>query len=527
MPGCEIESAAGVFIQRVLCATPSLGHHETNFLAAAVVGGGTVVDRSRPADLMLPRNLTLILVAVVVSFACHLMHQRTRTAMVVGEALSMIDRFYVEDVDSRGLLLGAMKGMTDQLDRNSEFIPPRDYTSFQSSIEQEFAGIGIYVSPSVDGPVRVLTPLVGSPALDAGLLPGDEFIRVDGVDVSTMKLESVTERLRGPIGTRVALVVRRRDDSGASIEVAVEVLRANIQLESVVGDHRDENNNWVYRLTENPRIAYARMTSFGDKTVGELRQVLERLDNDFDAFILDLRGNGGGLLHSAVDVTDMFLDEGKIVSTKTRGGRIESEAYARRGTLVANDKPIAVLIDHDSASASEIVAAALQDHDRATIVGTRSYGKGTVQNILLMEYGRSALRLTVAKYFRPSDRNIHRNEEATDDDEWGVTPDDGMIIELDEATARRLGRLWEQDAYPSLKGVDRKALLAITGQTPSPDTTDSADAAEIDDENDDEVTKYQVDVQLRRAVQAVMPSGAVIPSEGPESTKKASRKRAA
>ncbi|MFG0288228.1 MAG: S41 family peptidase, partial [Rhodopirellula sp. JB044] len=332
---------------------------------------------------MLPRNLTIICITLVVSSACHVLQQRTHTALLVGEALEMIDRYYVEPVDDRELIVSALSGMTSTLDQHSEFIPPSDYQSFQDSIQQEFAGIGIYVDQPAQGkPVRVITPLVGSPALEAGVLPGDQILIVDDQNVSTWDIREVSERLRGPIGTTVKLTLRRGDE-----EVQTMIVRDRIQMESVIGDHRDENNRWVYRLANNPRVAYVRMTSFGDKTVGELGKVLRDLNNDFEALVLDLRGNGGGLLSAAVDVADMFLDSGKIVSTKTRGGRLEEEAVATPGTLVATDIPMAILIDHDSASASEIVTACLQDQGRAIVGGTRSFGKGTVQNILPLEYG--------------------------------------------------------------------------------------------------------------------------------------------
>ncbi|MEM6776992.1 MAG: S41 family peptidase [Planctomycetota bacterium] len=447
---------------------------------------------------MLSRNFTVILLATVVATLCHLLHQRTRVAIVVGQAMEMIDQFYVEPVDTRDLLVGAMKGMTDQLDRNSEFIAPRDYSSFQDSIDQEFAGIGIYISGGTtddpDGPpVRVVTPLVGSPALEAGLMPGDEFVVIDGEDVSAMGQVDVSQRLRGPIGTTVSVTIRRLDQDDRPDQASMSVRRDTIQLESVIGDHRDEANRWVYRIESHPEIAYVRMTSFGDKTVSELRGVLGRLDNQFAALILDLRGNGGGLLSAAVDVSDMFLASGKIVSTKVRGGRLEEEAKATPTTLVEVDKPMAVLIDGLSASASEIVSAALQDHGRAHIVGQRSYGKGTVQSILPLEYGRSALRLTVAKFYRPNDHPIHRSPDATDEDEWGVTPDDGLSVERDEEAMIQLARLWEQASYPSLKGASRPKPPADSNET-------SSDAPSVAPLPDD-ATVWDFDAVLRRAVE--------------------------
>ncbi|EMB14330.1 S41 family peptidase [Rhodopirellula europaea] len=467
---------------------------------------------------MLPRNLTLLLSVLVISFACYAIYLRTRSAMMVSEAIEMIDRYYVEPVDRRELLTSAMAGMTSTLDQHSEYIPPVSYQAFQDTIQQEFAGIGIYVDQPVEGePVRVITPLVGSPALRAGLMPGDAILEVDGEYVGDMDIRSVSERLRGPIATTVQLLVERGDE-----KLEVKVQRDTIQLESVIGDYRNEGNEWVYRLKQHPDIVYVRMTSFGDKTVSELRSVLSRLmpKSDVSGFVLDLRGNGGGLLTAAVDVCDMFLSSGRIVSTKTRGGVVEDEVSATAGTLVPPDMPVAILIDEHSASASEIVAAALQDHGRATIVGTRSYGKGTVQNILPLEYGRSALRLTVAKYYRPSDQNIHRGVDDTEEDVWGVSPDPGMDAKIAEEDLRQLARFWEEASYPSLKNRDLKdsRLKLVTpdeevdsdaeAEASSNEATDSTDEDAAAPERTPAESAWELDKPLRTAVEAIRSANA-------------------
>ncbi len=245
--------------------------------------------------------------------------------MMVGDALQMIDAYYVDPVDEDKLLIAAMDGMTATLDEHSEYIPGEDYESFQDSINQEFAGIGIFVEqPEPGKPVQVVTPLVGSPALEAGMLPGDQIIAVDGEDVSKMDLRDVSVKLKGQVGTTVNLTVRRKEQ-----ELKLFVRRDRIELESVIGDYRDRDNRWVYRLRDDPSIAYVRLTSFGEKTVNELEDVLVELANDYDALVLDLRGNGGGLLHAAVDISNMFLNSGKIVSTRTRGGKIEDRFQCR------------------------------------------------------------------------------------------------------------------------------------------------------------------------------------------------------
>ena len=226
---------------------------------------------------MSPKNLNIILLAFSISLLCYLTHRRARTAMMVGDALELINNFYVDPVDRDDLLTAAMNGMTGMLDDHSSFIPGEAYESFQDSISQEFAGIGIFVEQlDPDQPVRVRTPLVGSPALKAGVLPNDEIIEVDGEDVSRMSLREVSNRLKGPIGTTVNLVVRRKSGN-----VPLTVSRATIELESVVGDHRDQDNRWVYRLAGHPEIAYIRLISFGEKTVDELRAGLGGLEQQF------------------------------------------------------------------------------------------------------------------------------------------------------------------------------------------------------------------------------------------------------
>ena len=423
--------------------------------------------------------------------------------MMVGDALQMIDAFYVDPVDEDKLLIAAMDGMTSTLDEHSEYIPGEDYESFQDSINQEFAGIGIFVEQSEPGkPVQVVTPLVGSPALEAGMLPGDQIIAVDGVDVSKMDLRDVSAKLKGQVGTTVDLTVRRQEQ-----ELKLLVRRNRIQLESVIGDYRDSDNRWVYRLRDEPSIAYIRLTSFGEKTVNELEEVLVELDNDYDALVLDVRGNGGGLLHAAVDISNMFLHSGKIVSTRTRGGKIEDRFQADSGTLVDDDKPLAILIDGNSASASEIVAACLQDNDRAVVVGTRSYGKGTVQNILPLQFGRSALRLTVARYYRPNGENIHRIKDATEEDQWGVRPNEGLKVEHDEATLEKLAKSWREASYPALALVDDVAVddaVDESGSETASDAVASGDpkVGDADPGTTDSVTSgLLIDAQLRRAVE--------------------------
>ena len=443
---------------------------------------------------MPPRNFYAITIVALLSILCHVKADQTRNGALVGETIALIERFYVDDVDERELLEAAMGGLTKTLDPYTQFIPPAAYETFQNSIQQEFAGIGILIDQPEGMPVRVVTPLVGSPALAAGFRPKDEIIAVDGTDTSSMQMEEVSQLLRGPIGSKVLVRVRRaeqrsakaniEDDSidgssdvvaadeilGRAEELEFQVERESIQLESVSGDYRDVHDSWVYQLREDPKIAYVRLSGFGERTTKELELVLKGIREDSVGLILDLRQNSGGLLSAAVEVCDMFLGEGRIVSTRGRGVLDPRAAELARkdqvtwdatpGTLVKPDFPVCVLIDGDSASAAEIVAACLQDHQRAIIVGTRSYGKGSVQNVFDLESGRSALKLTTARYYRPSGENIHRGVGDTEDQVWGVLPDAGFEVTVDEEQFRKTLLRWELATYPTFaKAPEKKQTL--------------------------------------------------------------------
>jgi carboxyl-terminal processing protease len=456
---------------------------------------------------MPPRNLQIILIACFIAAICYNTAQRTRRAILVGDAIDLIDRYYVDPIDSGSLIEGAMAGLTSQLDRHSEFIPAEMYSAFNDVIQQEFAGIGILVEqPEAGKPVRVVTPLVGSPALLAGILPGDEIVAVGGENVSEMDIRDVSTRLRGPVGSQTTVRVRRGDGDDAQ-EVEIRLTRQSISLESVVGDYRDENNRWVFRLRQHPRIAYVHITSFGEKTEGELRTVLRDLDNDFDSLVIDVRGNAGGLLQSAVNVCDFLIDEGRIVTIKSRGGTIDSLYDATPGMLVRGDIPVAVLIDGNSASASEIVAACLQDHGRARIIGTRSYGKGTVQNVLPLEFGRSALKLTTARYYRPNGRNIHRIDDAGEDQEWGVSPDEGLSVSMSDEAYQELLKSWQRASFPvsSRTGdTEAPAVIPPVGVTaPAPNDATAPDEASGATEASGETEGRVIDPQLRKAIEVL------------------------
>ena len=348
-----------------------------------------------------PRNLNWLLLASVVGTMCHHEAGRNQYVGILSESIDKISNYYVEPVDPRKLFEGGMRGMVAELDPYSGYISPDDYAEFRVDIEQQFGGIGIEVGIENDR-LTILNPVPGTPAYDAGLMAGDIIIAIDDNSTENATLDDAVKLMRGPIGTTVKISVLHLGDTAAS---EYEIERAQISIESVRGDRRDDSGHWIFRLEQAPDIGYVRLTSFGDRTTEELRTCLEALvqDRRLRGIILDVRGNAGGLLSAAVDICDMFIPANQtIVSTRGRGGLMGQSYNSRQPPLVPEALQVVVLVDRFSASASEIVAACLQDYERAIVVGERTWGKGTVQNVLPLERGRSAIRLTTQTYWRPS-----------------------------------------------------------------------------------------------------------------------------
>lgn len=355
------------------------------------------------------------------------------------DALGEVEHKYVRSLDDDGkrkFVEEAINGALERLDPHSSYINPKEYEQFKKQSKGKFGGVGIQISPDRQtGQISVISPMVGTPAYEAGILAGDLIVKIDGHSTENMRLAEAVERIQGDPGQEVTLTVIHE---GSREPVDVSMKRAEIVVQSVMGDLRKPGNakEWDYFIDKANKIGYIRVTAFSDHTARDLREALEQLTRDgLRGLILDLRGNPGGLLRSAVEVSDMFLTEGKIVSTKGRNKQEEVYEAKPEGTLLlpARDYPIAVLVNKYSASASEIVSAALQDHKRAVIVGERSYGKGSVQNIIELkepESKTSALKLTTASYWRPSGKNIHRFPDAKETDEWGVKPDAGFEVTL-------------------------------------------------------------------------------------------------
>jgi carboxyl-terminal processing protease len=358
---------------------------------------------------------------------------------LVVEVLDEVDHKYVRPLDAdakRKLIEDMINGGLERLDPHSGFIGPKDFRRFTQGSKGKFGGVGINLStdPQNGRHLTVISPMVDTPAYEAGILAGDVILKIDGKSTEQMRTADAVELIQGDPGQKVVLTVLHE---GAKEPVDITLVRAEIHVPSILGDVRKQTNpaEWDFFFDKANRIAYIRVVAFSETTAAELRSVLEGLQKEgLRGLVLDLRYNPGGLLRSAVEVCRLFLTEGRIVSTRGRNAQ-EEDYDAKPGTallLPPQNYPVAILINKLSASASEIVAAALQDHGRAVIVGERSYGKGSVQNIIDMEDHTSALKLTTASYWRPSGKNIHRFPDSKDSDEWGVQPNPGLEVPMKE-----------------------------------------------------------------------------------------------
>jgi len=379
----------------------------------------------------------LTLVLLVCPFAAGIAAEKSSVAededyqlyKLLVDTMDQVERNYVKDIDRRELMEAAIQGVLDKLDPYSSYISPDEISRFRGTVESEFGGIGIQVSND-GGQLQVISPLVGTPAYRAGVLAGDRIVEIQGESTKGWTLDDAVRRLKGKEGTDVKLTVVH---SGKAKRIELSITRERIHVETVLGDRRGDNDDWDFMLDPQHQIGYIRVTAFSRDTEREIQKAAEQLQNDeLKGLILDLRFNPGGLLTSAIKVSDLFIPDGRIVSTEGRNSP-ERVWDAHKDDLPTEDVPMVVLVNRYSASASEIVSACLQDHGRAVVMGERTWGKGSVQNVIELEEGRSALKLTTAGYLRPSGKNIHRFDDAEEGDEWGVMPDDGFEMRLGDA----------------------------------------------------------------------------------------------
>jgi carboxyl-terminal processing protease len=317
-------------------------------------------------------------------------------------------------------------------DQHSEFLNQEEADPLRVEIRQQFGGIGVRIGLEGEPPRLTIMgpPDPGSPAALENLRSGDHILSIDGIATAGMNMTEVLKRIRGLPDTKVLLSIQQGGDAQSR---SVELVRKVINIESVLGDRRDDEGSWRFQLEADPRIAHIRIASFGERTAGELERVLENvIAHGTKAVVLDLRNDAGGSLDAAVEVCQMLLPAGmKIVETRGQDNQVRaSYSSIEDGPFLT--LPIAVLVNQDSASAAEIVAACLQDNDRAAIAGQRSYGKGTVQQLIPMQSGKSLLKLTWASFWRPSGDKIHRGTNGKEDETWGVVPDAGLERRLTE-----------------------------------------------------------------------------------------------
>jgi carboxyl-terminal processing protease len=392
-----------------------------------------------------------------------------RQLNLFGEVFERVRSDYVDDVADRKLVEDAINGMLSALDPHSSYMNARSYRDMQVQSRGEFGGLGIEVTME-NGLVKVVSPIDDTPAARAGMKPNDVITHLDGEQVLGLTLQEAVERMRGPVNSQIKLMVRR----GTQEPFEVTLTRARITIQSVKS-----------RLEGD--IGYVRITSFSEQSDAGLRNAVQKMREqkpNLKGFVLDLRNNPGGLLDQAVSISDAFLDKGEIVSTR---GRKKDDAHryqAKPGDII-NGLPMVVLINGGSASASEIVAGALQDHRRALLVGTRSFGKGSVQTIIPLG-GQGAIRLTTALYYTPSGRSIQAQ---------GIDPDiiieQSRIEKIDQPKGRR-----ESD----LRGNIRNPQAAPTPGQP-PQTAPAPQAAPPADSEDSSVgVEGAQDYQLARAL---------------------------
>jgi len=397
---------------------------------------------------MARRNLYWLIAVAVVSLICYQKVQNNRYGRIVADAMNQVQRRYLEPVEPSDLFDGAMAGMISRLDDPySEYISAKLLPEFTEVLDREFGGLGMQVSQDPKtGQLTVASPLVGTPAYRAGIRAGDAILRIDDQSTQGLSLPEAVKRMRGKVGDPVTVTVLHE---GEEKPVEIKIVREIIRVDSVLGDTRHADGSWNFFLEGHDRIGYLRINTFAKETVEELTRTLRWLTaHEMRALVLDLRDNPGGLLSAAIETCDLFIDSGTIVTTRGRDRQQIRQVYTATGRGTFLSFPMAVIVNRFSASASEIVAACLQDHHRAVIVGQRTLGKGTVQDLIGLEDGQGALKLTTASYWRPSGKNIHKGKQAGEDDEWGVTPDEGyrMIVEGEALTKLKLQRL-QRDVY--------------------------------------------------------------------------------
>jgi carboxyl-terminal processing protease len=393
-----------------------------------------------------------------------------RELNLFGDVFERVRADYVEKPDDSKLVESAINGMLAGLDPHSSYMDPKSFRDMQVQTRGEFGGLGIEVTME-DGLVKVVAPIDDTPAAKAGVMANDIITELDDENVQGLTLNQAVDKMRGPVNTKIKLTIMRK---GSDKPIEVSIMRDVIRVKSVRSH------------SEGDDVGYIRITQFNEQTTDGLKQAINDLNSQLGAdkikgYVVDLRNNPGGLLDQAISVSDTFLDKGEIVSTRGRNPEETQRFNARPGDMTKS-KPVIVLINGGSASASEIVAGALQDHKRATLIGTRSFGKGSVQTIIPLGAGNGALRLTTARYFTPSGRSIQAK---------GIVPDIEVL----------------QDVPDDLKNrTDTKGEASLRGHLKAEGAEESGSQSYVPpDEKDDAALKSALELLRGTTTNAAFP----------------------
>ena len=376
-----------------------------------------------------------------------------------GEVFEKVKTDYVEKPDDAKLVEGAINGMISSLDPHSRYMNAKAWTEMQETTSGEFGGLGIEVTME-DGLVKVVSPIDDTPASKAGIMSGDLISKIDGEAVQGMTLEQAVNKMKGPVDTKTKLTIVRK---GADAPLDVAITREIIHVRP------------VRFHVENGDIGYIRITSFNEQTTDGLKKAIASITKDVPqeklaGYVVDLRNNPGGLLDQAVSVSSAFLQRGEVVSTRGRNPE-ETQRFTAHGGDLTKGKPLVVLINGGSASASEIVSGALHDHKRATLIGTRSFGKGSVQTIIPLGAGNGALALTTARYYTPSGRSIQAQ---------GVAPDIEILQDVPPELKGRMDTMAESQMRGHLSAADGTEQTGSQSYVPPKEEDDKALHAAFD-----------------------------------------------
>ncbi len=397
---------------------------------------------------------------------------------------------YVEPVEEKELQTSAINGMLKSLDPYTMYVPADKQDEFNDALDGNFKGVGVRLDQNQAGEIVVVTPIDDSPAWKAGVVPGDVIVKVNGESIVGMRIDDVTPKVKGPSGTQVTLTLKR----GRNVEKTIDITmtRQEYQLPMIKGFGRNQDQTWDYWADRENKIAYIRLTQFTPEIGARIAKIMNQLIKEgLKGLVFDVRFNPGGRLEEAEQLIDLFVKEGVIVTVKGRNRPEQKKMAVAEGTLP--DFPMVMLTNEHSASASEVLAGALKDNNRAVVVGARTYGKGSVQEVVPLDANAGELKITVAYWYLPSGKRVQRLKDAK---EWGVEPD--FAVPMDDDQQARL--LTEQ--------LDAERMWV---STTAPSGTQPATAP----------TTQPVDPQLDKAVEVIRTKlglASVIPSTAPATT---------